>query len=130
VHALIVDALADTWRRDGCDRERHDRTTDRHRRRISRRLSALAAEGVTIIRATAAEDMNLDGAAVEVMEYADAHTFLIRVSSTAEPSHILEALELAEDLLDAPARLGPWADDATGLWRGVAILIPGGGAGK
>ncbi len=33
VHALIVDALADFWRRDGCDRERDDRTADRTTRR-------------------------------------------------------------------------------------------------
>lgn len=126
VHALVVDALADTWRRDGCDRERHDRVADRHRRRIGRRLGALAAEGVTIVRVPCAGDMNLDDALVEVLEYADERAFLIRLCATAEPSRLLEALELAEDLLDAPAELGPWADDAAGVWRGLAILAPEG----
>jgi hypothetical protein len=32
----------------------------------------------------------------------------------------LRAIELAEDLLDAPDQLCPWADDAAGLWRGIA----------
>lgn len=126
VHAVIVDALADTWGRDGCDRERHDRTADRHRRRIRRRLDALSAEGVTIVKALSVDDMNLDDALVEVIEYADARAFVIRVCTTAAPSRLLEALELAEDLLDAPARLGPWGDDAAGLWRGLAILALGG----
>ena len=28
----------------------------------------------------------------------------------------------AEDLLDDPTQLGPWADDAHGIWRGLAIM--------
>lgn len=123
-HALIVDAMADTWRRDGCDRERHDRIADRHRRRIGRRLNALAAEGVTIVRASRADDMSLGDAFVEVIEYADTRDFLIRVRATAEPPLLREAVELAEDLLDTPEELGPWVDDATGIWRGLAILSP------
>lgn len=123
-HALIVDYMADTWRRDGCDRERHDRVADRHRRRIGRRLNALAEEGVSIDRASSAEDMSLVGAIVEVVEYADTRDFLIRVRATAEPPLLREAVELAEDLLDTPEELGPWVDDATGIWRGLAILSP------
>jgi len=121
---LIVDAMADTWRRDGCDRERHDRTADRHRRRTRRRLNALAAEGVSIVRASSAEQMSLVGALVEIIEYADTRDFLIRVRATAEPPLLREAVELAEDLLDTPDQLGPWVDDATGIWRGLAILAP------
>lgn len=124
MHAVIVDALADTWRREGCDRERYDRSTDRHRRRISRRLSALAAEGVTIVRAPSAEYMSLEDSLVEVIEYADAYRFLIRVCTSAAPERLLRAVELAEDLLDSPDQLGPWADDAAGPWRGLAITDP------
>jgi hypothetical protein len=50
-HALIVDALADQWRRDGCDRERHDRAADRNCRRIRRRIGALNSDGVTVVHA-------------------------------------------------------------------------------
>ena len=71
VHALIVDALADCWRRDGCDRERYDRLPIASGRRIRRHLDALAAEGVTIVRALSAEHMSLDISLVEVIEYAD-----------------------------------------------------------
>ena len=121
VHALIVDALADSWRRDRCDRELYDRTADRTWRRIRRRLDALAAEGVTIVRALSPEDMCLDMSLVEVIEYADARRFLIRVCTTADPVRLLRAVELAEDLLDSPDQLGSWADDAAGIWRGLAI---------
>jgi len=124
LHAVVVDALADTWRRDGCDRERHDRTSDRHRRRISRRLSALAAEGVTIIRAPSGEHMAVSNSLVEVIEYAEARRFAVRVCMSATPGRLLQAVELAEDILDSPDQLGPWADDAAGLWRGLAITHP------
>jgi len=124
VHAVIVDALADTWIRDGCDRERHDRIADRHRRRINRRLDALAAEGVTIVRALSAEHMSLQDSLVEVIEYADVCRFLIRVCTSATPDRLLRAVERAEDILDSPDQLGPWADDAAGLWRGLAIKDP------
>jgi hypothetical protein len=116
--------MADTWRRDGCDRERHDRISDRHRRRTGRRLNALAAEGVSIVRATCAEDMSVVGALVEIIEAADTRAFLIRVRATAEPHLLREAVELAEDLLDTPEELGPWVDEGTGIWRGLAILAP------
>lgn len=122
VHALIVDALADRWSREGCDREQRDRSADRHRRRLERRLRALAADGVTVVRAASGERMNLDEAIVEVIEYADARGFVIRVCATAEPSRLLLALDLAEDLLDEPTQLGSWADGAAGRWRGLALL--------
>jgi hypothetical protein len=124
LHAVIVDALADAWLRDGCDRDRHDRIADRHRRRIDRRLNALAAEGVTIVRAPSAEHMSLQGSLVEVIEYVDVCRFRIRVCTAAAPDRLLRAVELAEDILDSPDQLGPWADDAAGLWRGRAITDP------
>ena len=68
--------------------------------------------------------MSVVGALVEVIEYADTRDFLLRVCPTAEPSLLREAVEVAEDLLDAPEKLGPWVDDATGNWRGLAILAP------
>lgn len=124
VHALIVDTLAERWSREGCDRERRDRRTDRHRRRLDRRLRALAADGVTVIRAPSSERMNLNEAIIEVIEYADARGFVIRVCAIAEPSRVLHALDLAEDLIDEPAQLGPWADCWEGLWRGLALVDP------
>lgn len=124
LHAIIGDVLADEWRSEGCDRERHDRIADRCRRRINRRLGALAAEGVSIVRASSGEEMNLDSSLVEVIEYADDHGFLLRICACAPPSRLLQAVELAEDLLDSPDRLGPWADDTTGIWRGLAVTDP------
>lgn len=122
VHAVVVDALADRWRQEGCDREQRDRRTDRHRRRLERRLRALAADGVGVIRASSNEDMNLDEAIIEVIEYADPRCFIIRICATADPTCLLGALDIAEDLLDEPGQLGPWADDRDGVWRGVAIM--------
>ena len=80
------------------------------------------ADGVTVVRAGTSGAMNLDGAIVELIEYADARGFVLRVCVTAEPSRVLHALDLAEDLIDAPAQLGEWAEDRNGLWRGVAVL--------
>lgn len=122
VHALIVDTLADRWSREGCDREKRDRRADRHRRRLDRRLRALAADGVTVVRARTSERMALEEAIIEVFEYADDRGFVIRICITAEPSRLLGALEVAEDLLDEPAQLGLWAADRYGLWRGLAIV--------
>lgn len=122
VHALVVDTLAERWSREGCDRERRDRRTDRHRRRLERRLRALATEGVTVVRAPSGERMALEEAILEVIEYADDRGFVIRICVTADPSRLLGALEVAEDLLDDPAQLGVWADDRDGLWRGLAIV--------
>ena len=121
IHALIVDTLAARWRRDGCDRERHDRAADRDRRRIRRRLAALTSDGVTVVHSTAG-GMSLEGAIVEINEYVDARGFVVRVSSSAAPEQALGALNDAEDLLDEPTRLGPWADDSDGIWRGLAIM--------
>lgn len=68
--------------------------------------------------------MNLNEAIIEVIEYADARGFVIRVCAIAEPSRVLHALDLAEDLIDEPAQLGPWADCWEGLWRGLALVDP------
>lgn len=65
--------------------------------------------------------MSIGNSLVEVIEYADARRFLIRARMSANPDRLLRAVELAEDILDSPYQLGPWADDATGLWRGLAI---------
>lgn len=65
--------------------------------------------------------MNLDNSLVEIIEYADTRRFLIRVCTSVAPDRLLRAIELAEDILDSPDQLGPWADDAAGLWRGLAI---------
>lgn len=59
--------------------------------------------------------MTLDDALVEVIEYADARSFLIRVCTSAQPERLLEAVEIAEELLDSPDQLGSWADDDRGL---------------
>lgn len=125
VHALIPDPPPESWRRDGCDRERGNRFADQCRRRVQRRLSELATEGVAIIRATSADQMNVDGAVVEVIEFDNPRRLLVRVRVSADPDRVLRALERAEDLLDAPAELGPWINGAERRWRGLALLSSG-----
>lgn len=121
VHALVVDALAEEWRSEGCDRERGDRLADRFRRRVSRRLDALAAEGVTIVRVLAAAEMSVNDAVLEVVEYDDPRDFVLRVRVTARPGELVDALEVAKDLIDGPAGLGPWSDGPATRWRGIAV---------
>jgi len=122
VHAVIVDVLAGRWGREGCDRERHDRRADRDRRRIERRLRALVADGVTVIREPYIEAMSVDDSVADLIEYADPRGVVLRICVTAEPSRVLHALDIAEDLLDAPSQLGLWTVDEDGQWRGLALL--------
>lgn len=122
VHAVIVDVLADSWSVSGCDREQSDRRADQSRRRIERRLGALAAGGVTVVRVPTSAVLTVDDAIIEVVEYADARGFLVRVRTTDEPRRVLRALEIAEDALDAPTHLGPWADAGDGVRRGLAVM--------
>lgn len=122
VHAVIVEVLAARWRVEGCDREQSDRHADRSRRRIERRLGALAADGVTVVRVRTSDVMTVHDAIVEVVEYADARGLVVRICTTDEPSRVLRALEMAEDALDAPTHLGPWADAGDGIRRGLAVM--------
>lgn len=106
LHAVIADALARSWRVEGCDRERHNRRTDRCRRRIERRLTALVVEGVTVVEVTSTGDMQIDDALVEVVEYDDdTRSLQVRICATAPPVHLLRVLEDAEDVIDDPALL-------------------------
>lgn len=66
--------------------------------------------------------MNLDEATIEVIEYADDRGFVLRMCTTGDPGRLLGALDIAEDLLDEPGQLGPWADERGGRWRGLAIV--------
>jgi len=86
------------------------------------------SDALTVVYATT--DGTVEGAIIEVIEYVDARGFVVRVSSCAAPEEVLGALHDAEDLLDEPTRLGPWADDADGLWRGMAITDARGRHGR
>ncbi len=121
LHAVIADCPPQQWGSEGCDRERHNRVTNRLRRRIERRLIALAAEGVTVVRTASTDDMQVDGAPVEVLEYDDGRGIQIRICSTATPVQLFHGLEEAEDLIDEPTRLGEWRNTAFGRWRGLAL---------
>jgi len=121
LHAVIADTLAQQWRVEGCDRERHNRLTDRCRRRIERRLMALVAEGVTVVEVTTSGDMQIDDALVEVVEYDDARSLQIRICATATPVQLLCGLEDAEDVIDVTGSLGDWQDTTEGRWRGLAL---------
>jgi hypothetical protein len=63
--------VADGSRRDGCPMERQNLLLDRCRRRIERRLTVFAAEGITVRRRTAPEDMAVEDASLEIVEYGD-----------------------------------------------------------
>lgn len=121
LHAVIADALAEQWRVEGCDRERDNRRTDRCRRRIERRLTALAAEGVTVVEVPTSCDMQIDDAVVEVVEYADSRGVQLRICAAAAPIQLLRGLEDAEDVIDDLTVLGEWHDGAVGRWRGLAL---------
>lgn len=118
---MIADTIAQQWRVEGCDRERHNRLTDRCRRRIERRLKALTTEGVTVVEITAPGDMQIDDALVEVVEYDDTRGVQLRICATATPVQLLRGLEDAEDVIDEPAGLGAWHDTPAGRWRGLAL---------
>jgi hypothetical protein len=120
LHALIADSSR-LWGSEGCDRERHNRLADRRRRRIERRLTALAADGLSIVRVASADDMRVDGAPVEVVEYDDDRRLQVRICVAAPTEKLLDGIEAAEDIVDEPMRLGDWTNTIEGRWRGLAI---------
>ncbi|RHW22769.1 hypothetical protein D0Z08_31145 [Nocardioides immobilis] len=121
LHALIADNATDGSRRDGCPMERQNRLQDQCRRRIERRLTAFVAEGIMVRRQIAPEDMQVDDAALEILEHHGTRRLEIRVSR-AVPSHeLLQAIDEAEDIIDEPTKLGAWTDTSTGRWRGLAL---------
>ena len=86
-----------------------------------RRLAGLAAEGVTVVRVMSADDMQIDDADLEVVEYDDTRGLQVRVCATATPAHLLRGLEAAEDIVDDPSTLGEWRDTSEGRVRGLAL---------
>jgi len=101
--------------------ERQNRLQDQCRRRIGRRLTAFAAEGITVRQRIAPEDMHVHDAALEILEHDGTLGLVIRVSR-AVPSHeLLQAIDEAEDIIDEPTKLGTWTDTSTGRWRGLAL---------
>lgn len=115
LHAVIKERS----RGSGCARERQDRELDRQRRRIERRLVAFAAEGIAIVRDVPADDMQLDGAVIELVQD-DAVGLMLHISAAAVMADLLRGLEALEDLLDVPGRLGTWTIATTSGWRGIA----------
>jgi hypothetical protein len=118
---VIVDCLSHRWPTEGCDRERHNRLTDRCRRRIERRIAALIAAGVAVVRVRSIDDMRIDDAPVEVIEYDDSRGLQIRICEAATPDRLLRGIEAAEDILDETRLLGDWQDATGGRWRGLAL---------
>ena len=121
LHAVIADVVADGSHRDGCLMERQNRLLDRCRRRIERRLTAFAAEGITVRRRTAPEDMGVEDASLAILEYGETGQLEIRLSQDAAPHQLLQALEEAEDIIDGRTKLGAWNVTSTGRWRGLAL---------
>lgn len=121
LHAVIADAVTDGSHRDGCPMERQNRLLDRCRRRIERRLTAFAAEGITVRRRTQPEDMEVEDAALEIVEYGDAGRLKIRLARVAAPHQLLRALEEAEEIVDEPTKLGAWNVTSTSRRRGLAL---------
>jgi len=121
IHAVIADAVADGSRRDGCPMERQNRLLDRCRRRIERRLTAFAAEGITVRRWIAPEDMQVDDAALEILEHGSSRGLEIRLCRSLAPQQLLRALEEAEEIIDEPTKLGAWNFTSTGRWRGLTL---------
>lgn len=124
VHAVVADVLADEWGREGCDREQRDRRADRDRRRAERRLRAIAADGVLVVRTHSAGAMSVINSIVELVEYPQRDAFVMRVRVTAEPRPLLLALDSAEELLDQFCGPRGWAAGEDHTWRGMAITDP------
>lgn len=101
--------------------ERQNRLLDRCRGRIERRPTAFAAEGITVRRRTAPEDMAVEDASLEIVEYGDTGRLEIRVSRGAAPHQLLRALERAEEIVDERTRFGAWNVTSTARWRGLAL---------
>jgi hypothetical protein len=118
----MPDDLRSRHHQDGFSHRETDRRRDRCRRRVDRRLRALAADGVTIVRALFSERMHLDAAIIEVIEYADRRGFVIRICATAEPSRLLDALDLAEDPSRRAHPARPLGRPPRRTWRGPAIV--------
>jgi len=101
--------------------ERQNRLQDQCRRRIERRLTAFAAEGITVRQRIAPEDMHVDGAALEILEHDGTRNLEIRVSRAVTPHELMQAIDEAEDIIDDPTKLGAWTGTSSGRWRGVAL---------
>gem|GEM_PF-1961608 len=121
LHAVLADNLNHRWGSAGCDRERSNRLRDRSRRRIQRRLAGFAAEGIAVIEKLSSEEMQVDSATLEVVEYDDPRGMEIRISAAATPEQVLHGIEVAEDVIDEPDRLGAWMRTDRGRWRGLAL---------
>ncbi|WP_183093212.1 hypothetical protein [Nocardioides stalactiti] len=119
VHAVVLGRAAQVGPFDGCPRERHDREAERVRRRIRRRIAGLAADGITVVRDVAPDEMHLDQAILELIEH-DTQGLRVSVSERATDREILRGLEAVEDLVDRAAGLGHWRESAGARWRGLA----------
>jgi hypothetical protein len=75
------------------------------------------AEGITVVRVMSTDDMQVEDAPVEVVEY-DARGLQIRICATATPVQLLRGVEAAEDVLDEPTRLGNWQDTTVAAGAG------------
>jgi hypothetical protein len=67
------------------------------------------------------DDMQVEDAPVDVVEYAEARGLPIRICATVTPVQLLRVIEAAEDVIDDPARRGDWPDTTGGRWRGRAL---------
>lgn len=121
LHAVITDNTTDRSRRDGCSMERLNRLQDRSRRRIERRLKGFAAEGITVQRQIAPEDMQVHDSPLEILQHGGTGRLEIRICRAIPPLQLLQAIEKAEDIIDEPTRLGPWNNTPTSRWRGLSL---------
>jgi len=79
------------------------------------------AAGVTVVRVMSTDDVQIDDALVEVVEYDDARSLQIRICASAPPVQLLRGLDDTEDVIDEPAALGAWHDTIDGRWRGLVL---------
>jgi hypothetical protein len=68
------------------------------------------AEGVTVVGVMSTDDMRVEDAPVDVVEYAEARGLQIRICATVTPVQLLRVIEAAEEVIDDPARLSDWPD--------------------
>lgn len=85
------------------------------------KVEALRAGGATV-RLLAREELRVESAPVELVEYSDERGLEARVCLEWEPDHLVECLDEAAWLLVDLDQLGEWTTGSKGLqWRGVAV---------
>lgn len=83
-------------------------------------ISAIAIKGTGVtVKYVEIERLKVDGAPVEVVQYADQRGLEVRVCLASPPQQLLHCLDEVEAYVDDLDQLGEWRNG--GRWRGVVL---------